>query len=76
MLALSDALGIDRFSFCGLSMGGMVGQWLALNTPERLTRLVLANTTARLTDPAMMETRRAGVLAGGIAADDPGRELL
>jgi 3-oxoadipate enol-lactonase/4-carboxymuconolactone decarboxylase len=68
VLALTDALGIDRFSFCGLSMGGMVGQWLALNTPERLTRLVLANTTARLTDPAMMETRRAGVLAGGIAA--------
>ena len=68
VLALTDALGIDRFSFCGLSMGGMVGQWLALHAPDRIARLVLANTTARVADPSMMEARRAAVLAGGIAA--------
>lgn len=68
VLALADALGIERFAFCGLSLGGMVGQWLALHAPDRLTRLVLANTTARVADPSLMETRRADVLAGGMAA--------
>ena len=68
VLALADALGIDRFAFCGLSLGGMVGQWLALHAADRLTHLVLANTTARVADPAMMEARRADVLAGGMAA--------
>ena len=32
-LALADALGIERFAFCGLSLGGMIGQWLAANAP-------------------------------------------
>ena len=68
VLALADALGIARFAFCGLSMGGMVGQWLALHAADRLTHIVLANTTARVADPAMMEARRADVLAGGMAA--------
>ena len=32
-LGLVDALGVDRFHFCGLSMGGMVGMWLGVNAP-------------------------------------------
>ena len=43
-LAAADAAGLDRFSFCGLSLGGMVGMWLAANAPERVERLVLACT--------------------------------
>lgn len=66
-LALADALGIEQFAFCGLSLGGMIGQWLALSAPERVTAAVLANTSAR-PDAAVMETRRQTVLAGGIAA--------
>ncbi|MEP9353847.1 3-oxoadipate enol-lactonase [Xanthobacter sp. KR7-65] len=46
VLALMDRLGLATADFCGLSLGGMVGQWLALNAPQRLTRLVLSNTTA------------------------------
>ncbi|HWG88004.1 MAG TPA: alpha/beta fold hydrolase, partial [Candidatus Acidoferrales bacterium] len=42
---LCTALGIQKFAFCGLSMGGAVGQWLALNAPERISALVLANTS-------------------------------
>ena len=68
VLALTDALEIETFAFCGLSMGGMIGQWLAAHAPERLTRLVLANTTARVGDPSAMETRRRAVLDGGMAA--------
>src|SRR5690348_2665245 len=57
-LALADALGIREFAWCGLSLGGMIGQWLGANAPERLTALVLANTSPRLPDPAVMEGRR------------------
>jgi 3-oxoadipate enol-lactonase/4-carboxymuconolactone decarboxylase len=67
VLAIVDALGIDEFAFCGLSMGGMIGQWLAASAPERLTHLVLANTSPRM-DSAAMETRRRTVLEGGLAA--------
>lgn len=67
-LAVADAAGFARFAFCGLSLGGMVGQWLAVHAPERLTHLVLASTTSRLTEPQGMETRRRTVLAEGMAA--------
>jgi 3-oxoadipate enol-lactonase/4-carboxymuconolactone decarboxylase len=68
VLAIVDAIGIDRFAFVGLSLGGMIGQWLALNVAPRLTHLVLANTTARVSQPAAMEERRRTVLASGMAA--------
>lgn len=45
-LALMDALGLARASFVGISLGGMIGQALALAAPERLDKLVLADTTA------------------------------
>lgn len=47
-LALLDALEIERAHFVGLSMGGMIGQALALKAPERLTSLVLCDTTSRI----------------------------
>ena len=47
-LALLDRLGIERFSWCGLSIGGMVGMWLASEVPERVERLVLCCTSALL----------------------------
>jgi len=65
-IGIADALGVQTFAFCGLSIGGMLGQWIALNAPERLTHLVLANTTSRLADPAAMETRRRTVLEQGM----------
>jgi 3-oxoadipate enol-lactonase/4-carboxymuconolactone decarboxylase len=68
VLALTDALGVERFAFCGLSLGGMIGQWLGAEAPKRLTHLVLANTTARLTDSQPMEARRRAVLDGGMKA--------
>jgi 3-oxoadipate enol-lactonase / 4-carboxymuconolactone decarboxylase len=67
VLALADALSIERFAFCGLSLGGMIGLWLAAHAPARITGVVLANTSARA-DSAGMETRRQTVLAGGMAS--------
>jgi len=48
VIALLDALKLDRVHFCGLSMGGMIGMWLGVHAPERLDRLVLCNTAARI----------------------------
>ncbi len=67
-LALADALGIRRFAFCGLSLGGMIGQWLGAHAADRLTHLVLANTTSRFADPAPLEQRRQTVLREGMRA--------
>lgn len=66
-LALADRLGIGRFAFCGLSMGGMTGQWLGANAPERVTHLALANTCARFPAPEIMEERRRAALASGMS---------
>jgi 3-oxoadipate enol-lactonase len=48
VLAVMDRLGLERASYCGLSIGGMVGQWLAINAPERVEKLVLICTAAFL----------------------------
>jgi 3-oxoadipate enol-lactonase len=68
LLALLDELGIEKTSFCGVSIGGMTGMWLAINAPERIDRLVLSNTTAYY-PPAEEWTRRAKVArsAEGVA---------
>jgi 3-oxoadipate enol-lactonase len=43
---LIDELKHERVSWVGLSLGGMIGQGLAIRYPERLARLVLANTAS------------------------------
>jgi len=48
VLALLDELDLDRVHFCGLSMGGMMGMWLGVHAPERLNKLVLCNTGAKI----------------------------
>jgi 3-oxoadipate enol-lactonase/4-carboxymuconolactone decarboxylase len=68
VLAAVGALGIEQFAFCGLSLGGMIGQWLAAHVPDRVTRLVLANTSPCFPDPSVMEARRTAVLAQGMTS--------
>ncbi len=67
-LALAAKLGIHEFALCGLSLGGMIGQWLGANAPDRLTHLVLANTSARFPAPEVMEARRQAALSTGMAS--------
>jgi 3-oxoadipate enol-lactonase len=57
VLALADALKLDRFHFCGLSMGGMIGIWLAANAPQRLMKLVLCSTAAKIGTPETWNAR-------------------
>lgn len=68
VLTLLDELDIYRAHFCGLSLGGMVGQWLGANAGPRLERLVLANTAAYMGPPDGWQVRMDLVSAGGMAA--------
>jgi 3-oxoadipate enol-lactonase len=68
VLAVLDGLGIKTINWCGLSMGGMVGQWLGANAPERIERLVLTNTSAYFADKAAWNERLKLVREKGIPA--------
>jgi len=59
-VALLDRLGLRQVSWVGLSLGGMVGMWLAEHAPSRVDRLVLCCTSAEL-GPASMWRERAHV---------------
>ena len=65
VLALLDRLGLERASFCGLSIGGMVGMWLAAHAPARVERLVLICTAAHLPPASAWAERAATVRAAG-----------
>lgn len=71
VLALLDGLSLDRATFCGLSLGGMVGLWLGVQAGKRLERLVLANTTAGFGMPDPWNERISKVRAHGMAAIAP-----
>ncbi|MGW7774467.1 3-oxoadipate enol-lactonase [Pseudomonas machongensis] len=68
VLALLDALQIERAHFCGLSMGGLIGQWLGINAGERLQRLVVCNTAAKIGSPETWNPRIEMVLCDGAEA--------
>ncbi len=68
LLALADSLGIGNFAFCGLSLGGAIGQWLGVNAADRVTSLVLANTSPKFGERSHWETRINTVSKGGMAA--------
>ena len=68
VLSFADALAVKQFAFCGLSMGGAVGQWLAIHAPERLSGLVLANTSPQFGPRSNWEARIKAVSEGGMAA--------
>ena len=65
-LELLDHLEIARCDFVGLSLGGMIGQWLGVNAPQRFARLVLANTSAYMGPPESWDARIKAVRAGGM----------
>jgi 3-oxoadipate enol-lactonase len=68
VLGLLDHLGIAKANFCGLSMGGITGMWLASEHPQRFDRLVLSNTAALIGPPENWTTRAEKVRAEGMAA--------
>ena len=67
LLALLDRLEIEHVSFCGLSVGGLVGMWLASEVPGRVERLVLCCTAPRF-DPDFYDARAHKVRAEGVGS--------
>jgi 3-oxoadipate enol-lactonase len=67
-LAVMDGLGIKKISWCGLSMGGMEGQWLGANAPERIEKLILSNTACYYPDKTSWNDRIKVVQEKGLGA--------
>jgi len=65
VLALLDRLGVDRFSYAGVSIGGAIGQRLALTAPARLEALAVIASAARFADPPSWTARAQRVRAEG-----------
>jgi 3-oxoadipate enol-lactonase len=65
ILDLLDRLELERVSFCGLSLGGIVGMWLGVNAPGQIERLVLLCTAAHLPPASAWRKRAAIVRAKG-----------
>ncbi|WP_284037616.1 3-oxoadipate enol-lactonase [Neobacillus sp. 114] len=68
VVGLLDGLEIEQANFCGISIGGMVGIWLARHVPERLMKIALCNTAAYKGPAEIYDTRIASVRSGGIDA--------
>ncbi|HEY6469634.1 MAG TPA: alpha/beta fold hydrolase [Candidatus Dormibacteraeota bacterium] len=66
VVALLDHLGVESTSFCGLSLGGMVGLWLASHHPQRIDRLIAMCALARLEPVSRYRERALAVRAGGL----------
>lgn len=67
-VALLDALGIDKVHFAGLSMGGMIAQYLGANYPERIHSLLLCDTASEMPTLEMWNDRISSARNGGITA--------
>jgi 3-oxoadipate enol-lactonase len=68
VLGLLNNLGIERAHFCGLSIGGLVGMWLATHNLERVNKLILCNTAAAIGTPEFWDRRINAVRQGGIGS--------
>jgi len=72
VLALMDYLDIPKAYFCGISIGGMVGQWLGANAADRIERLVLSNTAAKIGTSEFWQKRAEDARLAGVEQFLPG----
>ena len=68
VLAIVDSLGVDRFRIGGISLGGMVAMWLGSHVPDRVERMVLVCTSAKIGPPEMWQERARTVRAEGMGS--------
>jgi 3-oxoadipate enol-lactonase len=66
--ALADSLGVGRFAYCGILLGGMIGMWMAAAAPDRIAALGLVCTSAYLPPADGWRTRASQVRAAGMAS--------
>ncbi len=68
LIALLDTLRIEQANICGLSLGGVIALWLAIEYPQRVARAVFANTSARIGTRESWDARIEAVRTGGMVA--------
>ena len=68
VLALLDELQLEKANFCGISIGGLTGQWLGIHAPERINKLIIANTAAKIGTPEGWNERIDAVRKNGLAS--------
>lgn len=68
VVGLLDGLEIERANFCGISIGGMIGIWLAGHVPDRLMKIALCNTASYKGAAEVFDSRIESVLRGGMDA--------
>lgn len=68
VIELLDRLDIPEVFFCGLSMGGLIGQWLGIHHPKRIKKLILSNTGAKIGTAERWNTRIETITRQGMAA--------
>jgi 3-oxoadipate enol-lactonase len=68
VLRLLDGFGVQTVSYCGISLGGMIGMWLAAHAPERIGALGLCCTSAYLPPAGFWTGRAAQARTGGMAS--------
>ncbi|MFD4754365.1 3-oxoadipate enol-lactonase [Streptomyces sp. NPDC058426] len=66
VLALADALAVERFAYAGVSLGGAIGAHLAAHHPDRVTSLALVCASADFGAPEPWHARAARVRAEGV----------
>lgn len=66
VINLLDHLKVEKASFCGISMGGLIGQWLAINKAERLDKVIVCNTAAKIGEEKAWLERAAAVRENGL----------
>jgi 3-oxoadipate enol-lactonase len=71
VLHILDRLSLERVHFCGLSLGGMTGMWIGINAPERLQKLILCNTAARIGSAETWNARIEAVRKSGMKSVAP-----
>jgi 3-oxoadipate enol-lactonase/4-carboxymuconolactone decarboxylase len=68
VIQLMDKLNIESAYFCGLSMGGLIGQYLGINHPNRFKKIVLSNTGAKIGDDERWNGRIGTISKNGMQA--------
>lgn len=68
VIELIDTLKLDHVYFCGISIGGLTGQWLGINHPDRFKKIIICNTAAKIGTVEGWEARVKQVTEFGLSS--------
>lgn len=66
VIELVEKLQLKNVYFCGLSIGGLIGQWLGINHPDKFKKIIICNTAAKIGTVEGWETRIEQVTKFGL----------